>query len=371
MKTVDSVTIAATRRTADGYLVADCQIARTGIQDYAGSEVGKPELPIVRVYRSGDEVFSNDTLKSFAHKPVTVDHPAEAVNSDNWKAHAVGQIGDEILGTGKFIRVPLMVSDGAAIADIEAGKAELSAGYWHDLDWTPGVTPDGQAYDAKQTNIRANHVAVVDKGRAGSECRIGMDADKWGVAPKPPAEHKELEIMPDTLQTVVVGDSAINVAAVDVAKLDAWKTAQAKIASDAKIAFDEALAAKDKELAEKDAEIAKLKEAQVDEAGIAKRVAERVALETDAAKVDDKVEVEGLSNDELRKAVVVAKLGEDSIKDRSDEYVTARFDTLVEDAGEIEDPFRKSMKSRDKQASNDAWSNDFLAASGVAVKKGA
>jgi hypothetical protein len=133
MQFTDAVTVAGTRRRDDGYLVADARIARTGIQVYAGSEVGKPDMASVRVYRPGSEVFADATLKSAAHRPVTNDHPDEMVTSANWKEYAVGQTGDEVAGEGIFIRVPLMVSDEAAIKDIEAGKQELSAGYTCDF----------------------------------------------------------------------------------------------------------------------------------------------------------------------------------------------------------------------------------------------
>jgi hypothetical protein len=116
MQFTDAVTVAGTRRRDDGYLVADARIARTGIQTYHGSEVGKPNMAAVRVYRPGSEVFSEDTLKSAAHRPVTNDHPEEHVTSKNWKDYAVGQTGDEVTGEGIFIRVPLMVSDEADAA---------------------------------------------------------------------------------------------------------------------------------------------------------------------------------------------------------------------------------------------------------------
>ncbi len=73
-------------------------------------------------------MFSDETLRGAAHRPVTNDHPDEHVTSKNWKDYAVGQTGDEVTGEGIFIRVPLMVSIESAIIDIEAGKQELSAG---------------------------------------------------------------------------------------------------------------------------------------------------------------------------------------------------------------------------------------------------
>lgn len=85
MKFTDTEPIAGMRRTADGYLVAEVRTARTGIQDYAGHEVGKPDMPVVKVYRSADQVIACDGLGSYARKPVTNIHLDEAVSAANWK----------------------------------------------------------------------------------------------------------------------------------------------------------------------------------------------------------------------------------------------------------------------------------------------
>ena len=55
---------------------------------------------------------------------------------------------------------------------------ELSCGYKLNLDETPGITPDGQHYDAIQRDIRYNHLAVVQRGRAGN-ARLNMDGDQY------------------------------------------------------------------------------------------------------------------------------------------------------------------------------------------------
>jgi uncharacterized protein len=169
----DRATVSGTHRTADGYLAADARIARTGIQIYSGREVGKPEMASVRVYRSPDEVFAPAAMASIAHKPITLDHPAENVDASRWKGTAVGWTGESVARDGSTIRVPMMVADASAIASVESGARQLSAGYTCDLQWGAGVTPEGEAYDAKQVGIRVNHVAIVPAGRAGSECRIG------------------------------------------------------------------------------------------------------------------------------------------------------------------------------------------------------
>jgi hypothetical protein len=43
----DRLTVHDKRRTSDGYLVTEARFARTGIYEYAGRDVGKPEMATV------------------------------------------------------------------------------------------------------------------------------------------------------------------------------------------------------------------------------------------------------------------------------------------------------------------------------------
>ncbi|NTG48589.1 DUF2213 domain-containing protein [Agrobacterium rhizogenes] len=348
MQFTDAVTVAGTRRRDDGYLVADARIARTGVQSYLGSEVGKPDMAVVKVYRPGSEVFSDDTMKSAAHRPVTNDHPSEMVTSDNWKKYSVGQTGDEVSGEGIFIRVPLMVSDEAAIKDIEAGKQELSAGYTCDLDFTAGQTPTGEAYDAIQKNIRINHVAVVQRGRAGSKVRIGDGVAAWGIAPFT-TDHNPEEEKIMTLKTVTVDGIPVEVTdqgAVVIATLQSrLADANTKFADAAKEHLA-AIAAKDAELAKKDAALDAEKAKVLSDADLDKRVQARADLITVAKAIAKDVKTDGLTDADIRKAVVVAKVGDAAIAGKPEAYIDARFDLLVEDAKKVAgaDPFASTVK---------------------------
>ncbi|UIJ95999.1 DUF2213 domain-containing protein [Sinorhizobium meliloti] len=355
MQFVDAAPIAGTRRTADGYLVADVRTARTGIQLYAGHEVGKPEMATVKVYRPEDQVFDKASLGSYAHKPVTNDHPDEAVTADNWKSLSVGQIGDEVARDGEFVRVPLIVMDGATISEIEGGKRELSAGYTCDLSWEPGTTPEGEKYDAIQKDIRINHVAIVQRGRAGSEARIGDGAGKWGVSPVntqiaderiPKMDLRKILVDGLTVETTDQGAQAITKLQKDL------ESSAAKFA-DAEKAHQTALAAKDAELAKKDAEIDALKGKILSDADLDKRVQARADLITKAHAIAKDVKTEGLSDAAIRKAVVVAKLGDAAVADKSEAYIDARFDMLVEDASKNgADPFRTVVQQGLSQVSD-------------------
>ncbi len=174
----DALTLDAgsVRLTRDGYLVAVATIARTGVQTYRAAELGLADRDAdapVRVYRPADEVFAPEAMASLAHRPMTIDHPTEPVTAANWKRHAVGATGGEVTRDGDTIRVPLTLMDAAAIADVQAGKRELSVGYSCELLVADGVTPEGEAYDAVQRSIRGNHVAVCQAARGGPRLRIG------------------------------------------------------------------------------------------------------------------------------------------------------------------------------------------------------
>jgi hypothetical protein len=323
-------------------LVADARVARTGIQRYLGSEVGRPDLPHVDVYRSPEEVFNSDSLKSFAHIPITDDHPTEAVTADNWKKLAVGQTSDEIARDGERLRVPLMVSDGAAIQKVRDGKRELSAGYTCELIWGDGLTEDGQPFQARQTKIRANHVAIVARGRAGKDVRIGDTAFKWGTAPITTAQDKETHM---TLRTVMVDGLSVETTDQGAQAIDKLQKDVARLIADSAKKEDE----NSQKTAKKDADMsalqAKLDDALgkvLDQAAVDKLVADRVALEATAAQIAKDVKPLGLSDAALKAAVVKAKLGDKLPAERlSDQaYIDARFDILAEDAGKTTDTFR-------------------------------
>lgn len=350
MQFTDAAVVAGTRRRDDGYLVADARIARTGIQIYRGAEVGRPDMAAVRVYRPGTEVFSEETLKSAAHRPVTNDHPpGVAVNSGNWKQFAVGQTGDEVTGEGIFLRVPLMVSDEAAIKDIEAGKRELSAGYTCQLDFTAGKTPGGEAYDAIQKNIRLNHVAIVAAGRAGAEVRIGDGATQWGAAPIPPTTDKETRAMSDALRTVVVDGLSVSTTDQGAQAITRLQTDLASSAAKIETLTADhaaALAKKDEELGALKADLKKAQDALPKPSDLDRLVADRVALVTAAKAIDKDITTDGVTDAEIRKAAVAKKLGADMVKDASDAEITGMFKALCKDA-KAADPVRDALNTRD------------------------
>lgn len=166
------------RLTEDGYLVTEPRVARTGIQIYKGWEVGRPDMEDVRVYRPAAEVFNKKAMASLAHRTITLEHPETRVDASNWKQLAVGHSSEPVARDGDFIRVPLVLMDAHAIGAAQAGTSQLSVGYGAKLKWGAGQAPDGQLYDAMQTEIRANHIALVSAARGGSKLKLGDAGDR-------------------------------------------------------------------------------------------------------------------------------------------------------------------------------------------------
>lgn len=171
MQLFDAAPISTRRKTTDGFLVAQARAARTGVQVYSGAEVKRPDLAMVRVMRPEAEVFDRTSLSTYGTAPITVGHPPSGVTADTWKQFAVGHVGEGVVRDGEYVALPLILKDADAIRQLEAGTRELSVGYNCSLDFTPG-SANGVTWDAVQRGIRVNHVALVPRGRAGSECRI-------------------------------------------------------------------------------------------------------------------------------------------------------------------------------------------------------
>lgn len=173
----DRAPLEKVRRLADGRITAVAKFARSGIQKYAGAELGRPDLAVVNVYRPESEVFDEAAMASFAHKAITLGHPPGGVTVDNWKQVAAGWTEGKVARDGEYVEIPLILADAEAIRAYDSGAArELSAGYACDFIWGDGVTPSGEPFQATQKKIRGDHIAQVPEGRAGPRARIGDSA---------------------------------------------------------------------------------------------------------------------------------------------------------------------------------------------------
>ncbi len=331
------------KRTPEGFLETSVRATRTGIFVYTGTD-GKP----FRELRLPDEVFNEDSMKTLAMKPVTNDHPFELVNVDNIKEHQVGYTGENIARTDNFLDIAkVIITDKIAIKDVENGKQEVSCGYNLDLEFDAGhwdgskINKDGigEPFDAIQRNINYNHLAIVDKGRAGAQARLRLDSEH-NLVKEEEAEMKitiggkefdcsqELADAHATFVKKVEKDQADS----DVAVKEAMKQAtEARDAAGKKDSEFEALKGKH------DAMDAELKDAKDPEKFNA-RVTERMHLiSTATAMLEAKDEketarIDGLSDIEIMKEVIAKKIEGSNFDGKSEDYIRGQFEAVAENA---------------------------------------
>lgn len=335
IKFTDKATIGDTKQTQDGYLVAMSRVARTGVQDYLASELGMVGNHVVRVNRPEQEVFSKDAMSSLTHAPVTINHPSEMVDANNWSDLAVGEVGEGVLRDGEWIAVPLIVKDAKGIEAAGDTHKEISMGYTADLR----DAPEGADYDLEMTNIRFNHLALVSRGRAGSEARIGDSADKWGAAP----QQRKVNDM--TMKAIVVGDEAVQVPA-DVADKITAALDAAKAAIDAK---DAEIEAKDTQIGELKAENAETAKKVIGDAEIAKAVVARKLVTDKAAEFIAEFKDEGQALADIKRDAVKAMYGDEAAASEvSDAEINGIFRVMK--PAKVNDAAREAMKEGKEKA---------------------
>lgn len=179
---IDSVSV----RSVDdnGFLhVEKSPLTRVQVAPYYGQEIaGWRELgldpeKIYHAYRPPEELSSPETIQSINGIPIHLEHHDDHGAPEN-KQTRVGTTGTDGAFEAPFLVNSLHIYDKDARSRIEDGSMrELSLAYTFEPDFTPGETPDGEKYDYVQRKIRANHLALVETGRAGPEVRV-RDSNK-------------------------------------------------------------------------------------------------------------------------------------------------------------------------------------------------
>ena len=157
-------------RRPDGTIRVDAHLSKCGVFQYM-----QPDGTIRRELRLPEDVFDQESLRSFEGVPVTNNHPPGMVSSKTARQYSVGAVLGSPVPDDDHMRGRLAVHDHQTVQDMEAGKTQVSNGYTCDTEETPGVHPLYGVYDAIQRNIRGNHVAIVDRARAGITASARMD----------------------------------------------------------------------------------------------------------------------------------------------------------------------------------------------------
>lgn len=270
---------APTRRSFDenGFLrVTACHVTKETVNPYYGREIpGWQELKLdpEKIYygfRSGEEI--KRAAKTFEGLPVLLGHHVESAE-DPQKEYRVGSTGTDAAWHAPYLDLTIFVTDADAIRDIEEGKAkEISCAYLYEPDFTSGEY-GGRAYDFVMRDIRGNHVALVEEGRAGADVVVADEQikpnsrmryimnlfrkfhgamDELPEAPEAPEEEKEMAKDNDKLKAMFAAlkeagkiseeeFSALCAAAFDEGAEEAAPAADEEEAKNVRDAIDEAV----------------------------------------------------------------------------------------------------------------------------------
>lgn len=317
----DRTEIKATR-TDEGYLIDTPIVGRVGIQMYKNADG-----TIRRELRPPEEVFNADSLKSFAGKPVTDEHPGEPVTAKNAKRLSVGTMQGEGRQDGDNVVAPIIVHDGEMIDKIlKGGKRELSLGYRVNLEETPGVW-NGQEYDAIQRNIRVNHLAIVPRGRAGN-ARLNLDRhDAVSFNPE-----EEISMPTDNLGRIRL-DSGLEYQAAPevVVAFEKMRSDNAELTGklqEAGVKVQALEGERDTLKSRVDAFPAELEKCRAD--ALEKARAEiKARAELEKVAETFKVDSAGKTDREVKELVIRSVRADADLTGKSDEYVNAAFDLTV------------------------------------------
>lgn len=182
----DSMQFAESARTMDdnGFLhVTGCNITKEQVAPYFGREIpnwqrlGLNPDSIYKLYRPAAEI--KKAVESCNGIPIQLEHHEDLADAPA-KETRIGSTGTDGEFNAPYLVNSLHFTDAKAIKRIQDGSMrELSLCYRYEPVAKRG-TFDGEDYDLVMTNISCNHVALVEKGRAGHDVFV-KDAAPEGL----------------------------------------------------------------------------------------------------------------------------------------------------------------------------------------------
>lgn len=149
-------------------------ILKSGILEYYGEELGDEvdgeKIQADKLYKVYIPIEEIEKAKdTFKLKPIQEEHEWLGLDGENAKGLQEGTTGENVYIEDGYLMIDLQFNNLDTIRKIKNDdKKELSASYENKLT----KAPPGADYDFIATDILANHVALVEKGRCGSDVRV-------------------------------------------------------------------------------------------------------------------------------------------------------------------------------------------------------
>lgn len=161
-------------KDANGFLhVKNCHCTKVQIAQYLGSEISNDLIPdkVYNVFRPEEELKKAETIQSLNGVPLQLEHHDDTAEKPAQYTR-IGATGTDAVFEFPYLSNSLHFFNQKAIDLIESGeKCELSIGYDCEIHKENGEYM-GQPYDFVQRNIKIQHVALVECGRAGADVKV-------------------------------------------------------------------------------------------------------------------------------------------------------------------------------------------------------
>lgn len=313
----DSMDNVKLKKTKEGYLEGTTIASRTGVFKYI-----KPDGSVSRELRLPEEVFSKESMESFQMLPITDGHPDVYVSPENAQDLSRGFTGQEVIKKDSYILTNIKVTDKKLIDKVEKeGKRGVSYGYSCKLVKKDGVH-EGEAYNYIQTQIRGNHMAIVNKPRAGHKATLRFDSQEATCNFNNINKNKNMITYNIDGKDHEVSEEVSKKLDSQNDEISKLKTANSDLEKSLDVSKGEkdALKSKYEELSNKD-----------NSEEVSKKVKERLDLEKTANSIlKENQDLSEMSDMEIKKEVI-NKFSKDFKSDGcSDVYITARFDACCD-----------------------------------------
>jgi hypothetical protein len=158
---------------SDGRLhIARSNISKAQVSQYYGYEIpnseelGLEQNKLYSLLRDPEELAKS--AKTFNNLPILSEHTPVSADNPEQKM-VIGSIGSDVDFEFPYLFSSTCIWVSEEIAGIEEQvKDQWSCSYKYDVDMTPGIF-EGKKYDGVMRNIRGNHLALVESGRAGAD----------------------------------------------------------------------------------------------------------------------------------------------------------------------------------------------------------
>ena len=162
--------------TPDGFLRCKARVLAERVMPYSKGELGEDvpvDQDIIQMLVTQETMAEPEAIRSLEGALLVAgDHTW--LTPDMVSEYGMGHVAGQPVMDGPYLVCDLLLTNPEAIAAVKSGQLpEISAAYRAETVFQPGEF-NGEHYDAIQTQLRYNHIAIIPEGhgRAGRDVRI-------------------------------------------------------------------------------------------------------------------------------------------------------------------------------------------------------